>query len=220
LQSELNVKTVDWLSSSDALVTLSAKANFRALGKKFGKQTPEAAQAVARLTSDELRAFEQGGALSVAVGDERRVLDREDVVITHATAGELVVQEADGYLAAIDPRVTPALAEEGLARELISAVQRTRKEAGFAVSDRIRLLVVADPTILAAVDTHREWIMREVLARGVTVSGGSPPHVREGTGGPGQAQGTQGGTDGFDAVRTLDLDGHDARVAITREVES
>jgi isoleucyl-tRNA synthetase len=220
LQAELNVKAVEWLSSGDSLVTLSAKANFRTLGKKFGKQTPEAAQAVERLTNEQLRDFERGVALSITVGGQTQAVDQEDIRVTHATAGELVVQEGDGYLAAIDPRVTPELAAEGLARELISAIQRTRKEAGLAVSDRIRVLVVGVPTVTAAVGAHRDWIMREVLARDLTIGEPSMLAPPEGSTREASGTGTQNRIDGFDAVRTLDLDGLSARISITREVET
>jgi isoleucyl-tRNA synthetase len=233
LQTELNVKEVSWVSSEDALVTLSAKGNFRTLGKKFGARTPLAAQAIARLTSDELRAFERGAPLSVTVDGDTQVLDRDDVKIDHAAAGELLVEERDGFVAALDPRITPALAEEGLAREVISAVQRTRKEAGFALSDRIRLVVDADPSVAAAVGTHRDWIAREVLAHEIVVGRGPLPpdgfsgrtgvDVRAGTGsdrGDRADGGTPDRTAGFDAVRTLDLDGLRVRIALTRELES
>jgi isoleucyl-tRNA synthetase len=147
-------------------------------------------------------------------------VDQEDIRVTHATAGELVVQEGDGYLAAIDPRVTPELAAEGLARELISAIQRTRKEAGLAVSDRIRVLVVGVPTVTAAVGAHRDWIMREVLARDLTIGEPSMLAPPEGSTREASGTGTQNRIDGFDAVRTLDLDGLSARISITREVET
>jgi isoleucyl-tRNA synthetase len=219
LRAELNIKAVEWLTSSDSLVTLSAKGNFRTLGKKFAKRTPEAAQAVARLTNDQLRDFEHGRLLEIEVGGERRPLDPEDVIITHATAGALVVHEGEGYLAAIDPSVTTELAAEGLAREMISAIQRLRKESGFAVSDRIRVEVVGDPAVVAAATTHREWIMHEVLARDLSVGGVGPTGPTAATG-TGVSSGTREPIGGFDAVRTLDLDGHSVRIAITREVES
>ena len=235
LQTELNVKEVSWVSSEDALVTLSAKGNFRTLGKKFGTRTPLAAQAIARLGSDELRAFERGGPLSITVDGDTQSLDREDVKIDHAAAGELLVEKREGYVAALDPRLTPALAAEGVARDVISAVQRTRKDAGFALSDRIRLVVSADPTALAAVETHRDWIAREVLAVDIKLQADTTAGTSAATGAPtgagaraGDSAGTKAGTQegtpddtaGFDAVRTLDLDGLRVRIALTREQES
>src|SRR3954468_12177681 len=74
LASELNVKRVEVATSADALVTLEAKPNFRALGKKFGKRTPLAADAVSQFTSEHLRRFEQGEELVVTVdGDTHEI---------------------------------------------------------------------------------------------------------------------------------------------------
>ena len=140
LANELNVKEVSFLSSADALVTLEAKPNFRSLGKKFGKQTPLAAQAVTALTSEALLAFEKGEPLAISVGNDAKQLDADDLTIVRRASGKLVVKEAGGYFAAIDATVTPELRTEGLAREIVSRVQRMRKEAGFAVSDRISFM--------------------------------------------------------------------------------
>lgn len=199
LASELNVKRVEFLQSADALVTLTAKANYRTLGKKFGKGTPLAAQAVAAFTSSELAAFQHGaGPLYVTVDGQTHHLDPEDLTITHQTAGELVVEERDGYLAAVDPTITADLEREGLARETIRAVQNLRKDTGLAVSDRIRLCVAGDPAIEAAVQGHREWIAGEVLAREIVI---------------GNCNGE------FDAERDVPIDGRTVRFALTREVE-
>jgi isoleucyl-tRNA synthetase len=197
LEAELNVERVELATSADALVTLEARPNFRALGKKFGKDTPLAAQAVAALSSDALRAFERAEPIAIAVGNESRVLDAEDVTIVRRATGDLVVEETAGYFAAIDPTITPALRMAGLARELVSRMQRLRKEAGLAVSDRIVLTVAGDETVRRVVDAHREWIATEVLARELVVADEIAGHHH--------------------AVQTVDLDeGIIARIALTR----
>jgi isoleucyl-tRNA synthetase len=197
LEAELNVERVELATSSDALVTLEARPNFRALGKKFGKDTPLAAKAVAALSDEALRAFERGEPIAISVGNESRVLDAEDVTIVRRASGDLVVEESAGYLAALDPTISPALRAAGLARELVSRVQRLRREAGLAVSDRIVLTVAGDETVRPVVDAHREWIATEVLAREIVV-------VDEITG-------------HHHAVQTVDLDeGIAARIALTR----
>ena len=66
----------------------------------------------------------------------------DDLTIIRRASGALAVQEDGGFFAAIDPTVTPELRREGQAREVISRVQRMRKEAGLAVSDRIVLIGV------------------------------------------------------------------------------
>ncbi len=164
LANELNVKRVDFARTGDALVTLEAKPNFRSLGKKFGKQTPLAAKAIQAFTNEALRGFLGGAPLAVTAGGESHQLELEDVTIVRRASGDLVVQEEAGFFAALDPSVTPELRLEGLARELVSRIQRLRKESGLAVSDRIVLYVGGDAAVRAAVEAHGEWIGSEVLA--------------------------------------------------------
>ena len=197
LSGELNVKDVTFLSSADDLVKLEAKANFRSLGKKFGKDTPMAASAVAALSSDALMAFEKGEPLAISVANESRMLDPDDLTIIRRASGDLIVQETSGYFAAIDATVTPELRMEGLAREVVSRVQRMRKEAGLAVSDRILLWVSGTAELEAAVTAHRERIADEVLAREITVGDDATK---------------------LNAGQAVDIDGQPASIAIKRAV--
>jgi isoleucyl-tRNA synthetase len=174
LAAELNVKKVEFISSADDLVTLEARPNFRSLGKKFGKKTPLASEAVQALNNEALRAFEAGRPLYVSVENESRELSAEDLTVVRRASGDLVVKEEAGYFAALDPTVTRELRLEGLARELVSRIQRLRKDSGFAVSDRIRLAVTADAEVEEAVSAFRKWIADEVLAVDVEVGGKSP----------------------------------------------
>jgi isoleucyl-tRNA synthetase len=169
LKTELNVKRVELASSSDALVRLEARPNFRVLGKRFGKDTPVAAAAVAALDDSTLQGFERGERVLVTVGNETHALAPDEVTIIRRAAGGLVVKEEGEFFAAIDPTVTPELRNEGWARELVSRVQRLRKESGFAVSDRIRMVVWGDPEIESAARAFGPWIADEVLAREVVV---------------------------------------------------
>jgi isoleucyl-tRNA synthetase len=196
LAAELNVKTVEFAKSGDALVTLRAKPNFRALGKRFGKKTPLAAAAIGAFTSDELHAFERGEPLAVTVDGETHALVADDLEILKSASGELLVQEAAGFVTAVDPTVTDELRLEGLARELISRVQRMRKDSGLAVSDRIRLVIDGDPDVASAVSVHRAWIAGEVLATELL-------HT------PGIFQDSL-------AEQVVDLEGVTARIALTR----
>jgi isoleucyl-tRNA synthetase len=197
LAAELNVKAIELASSGDALVTLDAKPNFRALGRKFGKKTPLAAEAVTTFTSEHLRAFERGEPLVVTVDGETHELVADDLAIIRRASGELVVQEEHGFFAALDTTVTPELKLEGVAREVISRVQRMRKEAGLAVSDRIRLSISGDAPVLEAAEAHRGWIADEVLATELSVGGVPQEHML--------------------ARQAIDLDGIRADLALTRD---
>jgi isoleucyl-tRNA synthetase len=203
LKTELNIKDVVLASSADQLVTLEAKANFRSLGKKFGKETPLAAAAIQAFGSEALRRFEQGEELQVAVGNESHRLSPEDITIMRRAVGDLVVKEEAGYFAAIDPAVTPELRSEGIAREVVSRIQRLRKDLGFAVSDRITLDLFGDEIVQEALRQHHKWIADEVLALDVQVaSTGDGDRVKD--------------VSKNHATHRLDLDGLDVAVAITR----
>jgi isoleucyl-tRNA synthetase len=195
LAAELNIKKIEFISSADDLVTLKARPNFRSLGKKFGKNTPLASEAVQALSSDALREFEAGKPLYVSVGNESRELSAEDLTVVRGASGELVVKEEGGYFAALDPVVTRDLRLEGIARELVSRVQRLRKELGFAVSDRVTLSVGGPAEIQESVKAFQKWIADEVLAVRVTV-------------------GEQ--IDAKHATQAFDLDGQSVEVALER----
>jgi isoleucyl-tRNA synthetase len=108
-----------------------------------------------------------------------------------------VVQEEHGFFAALDVTVTPELRLEGVAREVISRVQRTRRDAGLAVSDRIHLYISGDALVLEAAEAHRGWIAEEVLATELTIGGDLQDHML--------------------ARQTVDLDGIRADLALTRD---
>ncbi len=204
LAAELNVKRVEFARSSDSLVTLEAKPNFRALGKKFGQATQLAARAIAAFSSDELHAFERGEPLVVSVQGESHQLDPADLEIVRRASGAFVVQEDNGFIAALDPAVTPELQLEGYARELISRVQRMRKEAGFAVSDRIALTVSGGAEVQNVIAVHGTRIADEVLATKLDVLARN------------DANGGGLGDRHMQHAQRIELDGITAHVAITR----
>jgi len=206
LASELNVKQVEFVTSTDALVALEAKANFRTLGKKFGKETPQVAEAVTALDAELLRQLAAGGSVTIVVGGVERLIAPDDVAIIRRASGAAVVQEHGGYGVALDPTITPELRAEGLAREVISRVQRLRKEAQLAVSDRIVLAVSGDAELEGAVSAHRHRIVEEVLAVRLLLG--------EEVGSP-----FAGNGDGamWTATQAGDVDGRALRLALTRE---
>jgi isoleucyl-tRNA synthetase len=164
LRDELNVQAVEFIEGAEELVTFEARPNFRTLGARFGKQTPRVAEAVRSLTSAQLAGFRRGEPLTVDMDGERFEISGEEVSIVQHATGEYVVEVEGGFTVALDPTLTPDLLAEGLARELISRVQRLRKESGLDVADRIRLGVSAGSNPRKAFQVHREFIMGETLA--------------------------------------------------------
>ena len=161
LVAEVNVKAYQVVESDDELVTVHGKANFRSLGKRYGKATPQAAEAVATLSAAALHGLERGE--SVKSGEWE--FFPEDVTVTRDVASDWVVQADGPYVVALDPVLTPDLIEEGLAREVVNRVQRLRKDADFEYTTRIDLSVSGAPEVVAAVEAFQDYVMGETLAR-------------------------------------------------------
>lgn len=198
--TELNVKAVHFADSAADWVRLEGKPNFPVLGKVLGPAMKAAKPVVEALSQAELRTVEQGGTVTVQVpGHGALELDASRVSITARAATSLVVQQGEGMSVALDPTVSDALRAEGMAREVVSRVQRLRKEAGLAVSDRIRLAIVALPTVLDPLRPHGAWIAGEVLARECVLLEALPA------------------TPTWLAVADVDLDGPTARIALSKD---
>ena len=165
LAAEVNAKAVDVAGSDHELVRLKGKADFRSLGKRYGKDTPRAAAVVSQLTAEQLTALEHGD--PVRMGEF--ALHPEDVVVTREVVSDWAVQADGPYVVAVDPRLSEDLIQEGLARELVHRVQRLRKEAGYEYTTRIELSVSGAADIVAAVSAFQSFVEGETLARKVVL---------------------------------------------------
>ena len=137
---------IEPLSAAGAdLVDHTAKGNFRALGKRFAKDTPRVAAAIAAADAGALAAALQAdGTATVELdGEPVEVLPDEVIVSERPREGWSVVNE-QGETVALDLELTPELRRAGLAREVVRMVQEARKTGGFEVSDRITLSWHAD----------------------------------------------------------------------------
>ena len=174
LRAELNVKEVHPVRDAAEFVTLAAKPDFRALGPRFGKRTNDVARAVREAGADALADFRDSGVLCVELDGEPVELGPGEVDIQqHARVGYTV--ESDGTLtAALDPTLDEELHLEGLARELVSRIQRLRKESGLEVQDRIDLTVSARGRVARSLEAHRDFIMAETLALSLDTEDGRP----------------------------------------------
>jgi isoleucyl-tRNA synthetase len=167
LAAEVNAKVIEVAGSDHELVRLKGKPEFRSLGKRHGKDTPRAAAAVAQLTADELQALERGEVVQAG----EFAFHPEDVTVTREVVSDWAVQADGPYVAAVDPRLTPDLIEEGLAREVVNRVQRLRKEAGYDYATRIELSVAGAADVVAATGAFQDFVEGETLARKTLLGG-------------------------------------------------
>lgn len=164
IEAELNVGSVESFAGAGDVVDYSAKGNFRALGKRFGKQTPVVAQAIADADAAALAAeLAERGSATVGNWD----VSAEEVLISERPREGWSVVNEQGETVALDLELTPELVAAGLAREVIRFIQETRKASGLEVSDRIALRWSADGELADAISAHEQLIADEVLATSV-----------------------------------------------------
>lgn len=167
---ELNVKHLELLQSTAAVIDVSVKANFRALGKRFGKQTQAVANSVH--AADPQRLVEElrdRGSASVDFEGAEIALGPDDLIVSELPRTGWIVEAQRGVTIALDIEITTELAAEGIARDVVRAIQNARRDAGLDVSDRIALTIAADETVLATVRQHETFIAHETLATSTTL---------------------------------------------------
>jgi isoleucyl-tRNA synthetase len=167
---EVNVKDIQFVDDDSGIVEKSAKPNFKVLGKKLGPKMKAVSAAVRELNSEDITRFEQQGYIDLDLGDGdvQRLEEGELEVIRHGLQGWEVETEA-GLSVAVDTELSPALVQEGLAREFINRIQNMRKEADFDVVDRIFIGVEGSDQIKQAVDSLSDYIVRETLAEEISL---------------------------------------------------
>lgn len=166
ITEELNVEGLASLSEvGGSLVDTTAKANFRALGKRFGKRVQDVAKAVANADAAALSLALREGTASVEVGGETITLAPDEVIITETPREGWSVASDSGATVALDLEITEELRQAGLARDAIRLIQESRKNSGLDVADRIALRWTStDPAVIAALSEHAALIADEVLA--------------------------------------------------------
>ncbi|WP_436530568.1 isoleucine--tRNA ligase [Actinoplanes sp. HUAS TT8] len=163
ISAELNVIAVEGLAGS--FVDTTAKANFRALGKRFGKAVQQVAAAIQATDAAALKNdLRTKGTATLTVGDEQIELVPDEVVITETPREGWAVASDSGATLALDLHLTPELRRAGVARDAIRQIQEARKASGLEVSDRIRLRFRADGDTALALTEHGELVADEVLA--------------------------------------------------------
>ncbi len=160
VKEELNVKKVTFDSDEERVVSISAKPNFKKLGKVFGKKMKDAGELIERFSAADIKKLEGGASIDVmgtalAYGDiEVRRAKREGLEVE--TEGELTV--------ALEVTITPELKRECIAREFVNRVQNRRKETGLNVADRIVIRHSSPKEIEDALACFRDYVCAETLA--------------------------------------------------------
>ena len=165
---ELNVKAVELAHGVGELVSYVVKPNFKALGPRFGPRVKKVADSISATDpSSVVETLDRDGVVHLDLDGEQVSLTAEDLdVRVEGRSGFSLAQDGP-YGLALDVEITPELRAEGIAREVVRAVQDLRKNSGLAVEDRIELWLDADDQ--KPLETHRDFIANETLATRVTL---------------------------------------------------
>ncbi|MGH2657748.1 MAG: isoleucine--tRNA ligase [Actinomycetota bacterium] len=177
---ELNVKAIELAEAAQALGGWRARPSYRVLGPRLGARVKDVAAALEADDGSLAAVLAAGRPVTLDTPSGSVSLAPEDVDLSQETTGGWGTASGGGVTVALDLDVTPELAREGLAREVVRLVQDARKEAGLRVTDRIELGIEADGQVVEAVEAHRSWIAGEVLAVRIevgTVAGAEPREI-------------------------------------------
>jgi len=161
--SEVNIKNIEYISSEGVLVK-KVKANFKALGPRYGKLMKQLASVLPGLSQSQIAEYERHRALTITVDGEQVDLTEGDLeVVTDDIPGWVIA--SDGSLTiALDITITGELRDEGLARELVNRIQNIRKDKGFEVTDKIALTIEKNEALNNAINHNNAYICSETLA--------------------------------------------------------
>jgi isoleucyl-tRNA synthetase len=174
IAEELNVRSIEPLGEEAGLVDITVKPNFRELGSRFGNRTPAIAAAISQ-TTDLVPNLRSHGNAMISVDGEQIEITAGDVIITESPQEGWAVASDSEDSVAIDLHIDDDLRQAGLARELVRAIQETRKVAGLDITDRITIGWASDDADIQAVfDQYGEEIAHEVLATSILQTTESP----------------------------------------------
>jgi isoleucyl-tRNA synthetase len=161
LAEELNVKEVDTAKDEAGYVSYELKPNLALLGPKYGEQ-------VGQIRSQLTKADPATVAAMVDRGDPVKLDDfelaAEEILVERRERDGFAVDSEAGYMVAVPTEITPELAEEGLAREVVHRLQSLRKTAAFDIADRIITNVEAPDEVRRVLDKHSGYVRQETLS--------------------------------------------------------
>ena len=165
LAEEINVKAFEVVSEVGELVNYKLMPDNRQLGPRFGRDFPAVRKALMALDPAEAaRKLLAGEALELAVNGNVVNLTAAEVVVQTEARGSLAVASEKGVTVAVDTAVTPELAQEGYARDLVRALNTMRRDAGLDISDRIEITYLAKGEVAQALVAFADYVQQETLA--------------------------------------------------------
>ena len=166
IKIELNVKNVEYMTNESDFVVLSAKPNLPVLGKKLGKEMGAFKALIEKLPSAEVLQIENGGKVTLNNVD----FDSSEILVMRTAKPGTQAMTNRFVTIDMDCTLDQDLIDEGLAREMVNRIQKTRKDSNFNVADRIECQVYTTPELAKVFEKYQNYISSETLMVKGTVS--------------------------------------------------
>ncbi|RTY89285.1 isoleucine--tRNA ligase [Flavobacterium sp. GSP6] len=163
IKAEVNVKEIVLLDDASGVLVKQIKPNFKALGPRFGKDMGLISREIQGFSAAQISQLDKDGSLSIVIAGNTVILTQEDVEITSQDIEGWLVANANGITVALDITISPALKQEGIARELVNRIQNIRKDSGFEVTDKIKVQLKRNGLLEQAILENEAYIKSETL---------------------------------------------------------
>ncbi|MES2410088.1 MAG: isoleucine--tRNA ligase [Bacteroidota bacterium] len=163
IKAEVNVKEIELLDDASGVLVKQIKPNFKALGPRFGKDMGLIAKEIQNFSAEQINELDNKGELSLVISGKSIILTSDDVEISSQDIPGWLVANANGITVALDITLTEELVKEGIARELVNRIQNLRKDSGFEVTDKIKVLLQQNEELEKAVVANVTYIKSETL---------------------------------------------------------
>ncbi|HYC77132.1 MAG TPA: isoleucine--tRNA ligase [Planctomycetota bacterium] len=169
IKDELNVKALEVAEKRGGFVDVTVKPNLKTLGPRLGPKLRKVSEALKAPSDAFLASVEETGGGTLLVDGEPVRLGAEDLLVSCVGRAGFAAAAERGSFAALDTALTPELEREGLARETLNRLQTARKDAGLAVSDRVRVILSGSEKTRAAAAAHADLLKSEALATDLSI---------------------------------------------------
>ncbi len=183
IAKELNVHQVDFVTQAEQYIRYTVLPDLKRLGPRLGRRLPAVREKLAQTDPAQLlQELQSAGSVRLELPDGPVELSQEEVVVRLEAKPGWTAAQGRQSVVVLSTELTPELVAEGLARELVHAIQNRRKELQCQYTDRIHLgVVTASDDLRAAIQAHRHYIMQETLALELTetpLPGAEPSEVK------------------------------------------
>lgn len=170
VKSEVNIKSIEYLTDTEGFIKKKIKANFKSLGTRLGAKMKSVAAAIGNMGQHEISILEQQKSYLLQLSDESVEIGLQDVEIVAEDIPGWSVANKETLTVALDITITPELMEEGIARELVNRIQKVRKDAGLEVTDRINVYIEDRSELKSAIINFCNYICAEILADKIEIA--------------------------------------------------